>query len=185
MNKNTPLVSIIVPTYNSAGTLDRCLSSVGSQTYPDVEIIVVDNYSKDATREIAKKCGVRIFLKGPERSAQRNFGANQAKGKYLISLDSDIALSTEVVAECVSKVSEGYKVITFPGIIVGEGFWAKCRVSEARCYLGDNKIEPPRFYDKSVFNEIEGFDESLTGTEDWDVREKAVKRGFRIGYIRH
>lgn len=184
MNKNTPLVSVIVPTYNSASTLDPCLSSVKSQTYPDVEIIVVDNYSKDATREIAKKYRARIFLKGPERSAQRNFGAKQAKGKYLIFLDSDITLSADAVIECISKVSEGYKVITFPEIIVGEGFWAKCRALEARCYLGDDKIEAPRFYDKSVFDELDGFDENLTGTEDWDLREKAIKKGCKIGRIR-
>lgn len=184
MNKNTPLVSVIVPTYNSASTLDPCLSSVKSQTYPDVEIIVVDNYSKDATREIAKKYRARIFLKGPERSAQRNFGANQAKGKCLIFLDSDIILSLEVVTECVNKVNEGYKVITFPEIVIGEGFWAKCRALEARCYLGDDKIEAPRFYDKSVFDELGGFDENLTGTEDWDLREKVMKKGFRIGRIR-
>ncbi len=184
VNEETPLVSVIVPTYNSAGTLGRCLGSVESQTYPDVEIIVVDNYSKDATREIAKKCGVRIFLKGPERSAQRNFGTKQANGKYLIFLDSDITLSAKVVTECMSKVNEGYRIITFPEIIVGEGFWARCRALEARCYLGDNEIEAPRFYDKNVFDKLNGFDESLTGTEDWDLREKATKKGFRIGRIR-
>jgi len=184
MNKNTPLVSVIVPTYNSAKTLDLCLKSIKLQIYPKIEIIVVDNYSDDNTVEIAKRYTDQVFRKGPERSAQRNFGANQAKGKYLIFLDSDIALSAEVVAECISKVSEGYKVITFPEIIVGEGFWAKCRALEARCYLGDDKIEAPRFYDKSVFDELHGFDENLTGTEDWDLREKAVKKEFRIDRIR-
>ena len=53
--KRLPLVSIIVPTYNSASTLETCLASLKSQSYPNIEIIIVDNYSTDDTLNIAKK----------------------------------------------------------------------------------------------------------------------------------
>ncbi len=50
-----PLVSVIIPTYNSSRTLEKCLESIKNQTYKNVEIIVVDNNSTDNTKEIAKK----------------------------------------------------------------------------------------------------------------------------------
>jgi glycosyltransferase involved in cell wall biosynthesis len=73
-----PLVSIIIPTKNSAEFLEQCLISIKNQSYKNIEIIVVDNFSKDSTREIAKRYGATIYLKGPERSAQRNYAAKKA-----------------------------------------------------------------------------------------------------------
>jgi len=52
---NKPLVSVIIPTFNSGGTLGKCLRSIRNQTYGNVEIIVVDKFSTDKTKEIAKK----------------------------------------------------------------------------------------------------------------------------------
>jgi cellulose synthase/poly-beta-1,6-N-acetylglucosamine synthase-like glycosyltransferase len=51
----SPLVSIIIPTRNSARTLEKCLESIKHQTYSNIEVIVVDNFSDDETIEIAKK----------------------------------------------------------------------------------------------------------------------------------
>ena len=51
----SPLVSVIIPTYNSARTLETTLKSVKDQTYPNIEMIVVDIQSKDTTRQIAEK----------------------------------------------------------------------------------------------------------------------------------
>jgi glycosyltransferase involved in cell wall biosynthesis len=84
-SEKNPMVSVVVPTCNSAKTLDICLKSVKEQTYPNIEIILVDNSSIDNTREIAEKYG-KVFIKGPERSAQRNFGARQSNGEYLFFL---------------------------------------------------------------------------------------------------
>ena len=69
-----PLVSIIVPTYNSEKFLEGCLESIQKQTYSHIELIVVDNNSKDNTKEIARKYTEKVFNQGPERSAQVNFG---------------------------------------------------------------------------------------------------------------
>lgn len=77
-----PLVSVIVPTRNSEATVGRCLESIIKQNYSNVEIIVVDNYSDDRTRQIAEKYGAKIYLKGPERGAQVNFGVKKALGRY-------------------------------------------------------------------------------------------------------
>ena len=67
-------VSVIVTTKNEAKNIGRCLQSIQNQTYKAIEIIVVDNFSKDETKRIAKKFTKKVFDKGPERSAQRNLG---------------------------------------------------------------------------------------------------------------
>jgi len=137
-----PLVSVIVPTKNSEAFLEKCLVSVREQSYPDVEVIVVDNFSSDGTPEIAKKYTRKFYQKGPERSSQRNYGAKMSKGKYVVFFDSDMELSKKVVKECVEVISSDKKMggVIIPEISVGEGFWAKCKALERECYIGDETI---------------------------------------------
>src|SRR5215208_4737328 len=70
----SPLVSIVVPTKNSSNTLGMTLESISTQTYRNYEIIIVDNHSTDATFNIAKRYTDKIYIIGPERTAQMNFG---------------------------------------------------------------------------------------------------------------
>lgn len=56
-----PLVSIIIPTYNSAKTLEICLQAIKAQSYQNIEIIVVDNNSLDETKEIAQKYADKVI----------------------------------------------------------------------------------------------------------------------------
>ncbi len=73
------LVSVIIPTYNSEGTIEICLESIANQSYKNIEIIVVDIFSKDRTVEIAKSYGARIYLLDCERTRAKNFGLKKAK----------------------------------------------------------------------------------------------------------
>jgi glycosyltransferase involved in cell wall biosynthesis len=185
-NISMPLVSVIVPTFNSSKTIGICLESVGKQTYPNIEVIVIDKHSTDDTVERARKKGVQILHTKELRSVARNIAAEKARGEFLVFLDSDITLSERVIEECIEKVSQGALVITFPEIVVGEGFWAKCRALEALCYLGDDAIEAPRFLSKSVFEKVGGFNKMYEGQEDWDLRERIFKQGhkaFRISAL--
>lgn len=61
MKNNIPLVSVIIPTYNSARTLETTLKSIKKQTYQNIEIIVVDNNSKDTTKKIAEKYADSVY----------------------------------------------------------------------------------------------------------------------------
>jgi glycosyltransferase involved in cell wall biosynthesis len=187
-----PLVSVIVATKNSAEFIDKCLKSIKNQAYKKVEIIVVDNNSIDKTKDIAKKYTGNVFNKGPERSAQRNFGASKAKGKYLLFIDSDMILTKNVVKECVKKyeTSKSKKIggIIVPEISFGHGFWASCKALEKKFYFGVDWIEAPRFYLKKVFKKVSGYDENLISGEDWDLsnRIKAIGKTGRVNvYIYH
>ena len=75
-----PNVSVIVTTKNEDRNIGACLESVIEQTMPPIEMIVVDNFSEDQTIKIAKQFGAKVYQLGPERSAQRNYGVEQAQG---------------------------------------------------------------------------------------------------------
>lgn len=177
-----PLISIIVPTKNSEKMIGACLKSIKSQSYKNIEIIVVDNYSVDKSKDIAEKYTKCIFNRGPERSAQRNFGAGKAKGNFLFFVDSDMELSEAVVAECVKKSEKGFGGIIIPEKSFGKGFWAKCKALERSFYIGIDWMEAARFFDKKIFDELKGYDESLTSGEDWDLSQK-IRKKYKISRI--
>jgi glycosyltransferase involved in cell wall biosynthesis len=179
MDKNQ-LVSIIITTKNSSRTLDRCLQSIRNQAYKNIELIVVDNNSTDNTKKIAKKYTRLVFNKGPERSAQRNFGAKKAKGKYLLIHDSDIYFHSDSVKECVELAEKtGCKAIILPEKSIGEGYWAKVKAFERSIYVGNDLIEAARFFDKKMFFEVGGYDEGLTACEDWDLQNRIRAKGYK------
>jgi glycosyltransferase involved in cell wall biosynthesis len=182
--KNKPLVSIIVPTKNSESTISACLKSIKSQSYKNLEIIVVDNNSADKTKDIASKYTKKlVFNKGPERSAQRNFGADKAKGNYLLFIDSDMTLDKNVIKDCVKKVkADNYDAIIIPEISFGTTFWSKVKAFERSYYVNNDDIEAARFYSKKVFFENHGFNEELIAGEDWDLSDR-IRKKYRIGRI--
>src|SRR2546428_2326302 len=97
-DENSSLVSAIVTTQESGRTLEACLRSIRAQTYPRIELVVVDNQSRDASLEIAARYADRVATLGPERSAQRNHGASIAAGAYPPLLDSGRVLGPAVLA---------------------------------------------------------------------------------------
>lgn len=171
-DRQQPTISVIVTTRNSAETLGSCLDSIRAQTFPRGELIVVDNSSTDRSLEIARQAADIVEVYGPERSAQRNRGARLARGRYLLFVDSDMVLSPEVTAECVDLLDTGASAVVVPELSVGTGFWARCRVLERSCYPGDDDIEAARGYPKGRFMSEGGFDETLTGPEDWDASRR-------------
>jgi glycosyltransferase involved in cell wall biosynthesis len=181
MKENAPLphISVIVTTKNSQYYLAGCLSSIKAQSLPqqDIEIIVVDNNSIDDTKKVAKQFTDKVFNKGPERSAQRNFGIIQARGKYILYLDADMTLSTDVIKTCVEKCeTEGYIGSYIPERIKGDGFWIKVRDFE-RSFYNATCIDAVRFIKREEVLKIGGFDESLTGPEDWNFDRRLKSLG--------
>ncbi len=89
-----PLVSVIIPTYNRAGIIRRTIESVQAQTYKNVEIIIVDDASKDNTEEVVKaikdeKIRYLPNVNNQGASITRNNGVEAARGEYVAFLDSD------------------------------------------------------------------------------------------------
>src|SRR5438128_1726139 len=88
-----PCFSVIIPTYNRAAFLPKTIQSVTAQAFTDWEIIIVDDGSTDDTKDVVEGIAESrlryIFQQNAERSAARNNGIRQAKGKYICFLDSD------------------------------------------------------------------------------------------------
>lgn len=179
---SSPLVSIVVTTRNEEKNIKNCLESIIAQTFRNIELIIVDNFSEDRTVEIAGKYDAKVYLKGPERSTQRNYGAHVSSGKYLLYLDADMILSPNVVADCVEKCENNcVGAVYIPERIVGKGFWIKVRDFERSFYTG-TVIDAVRFIQKDLFEDVEGFDESLIGPEDWDF-DRRIRKICRTGII--
>lgn len=172
-------VSIVVTTRNEERHISSCLESVLRQDYPreKMEIIVVDNSSTDRTKEIASRFTPSVFDHGPERSAQRNFGIAQARGRYILYLDADMTLGEGLIKECVEKCGrEGLAGLYIPERIIGEGFWIKVRDFERSFYDG-TCIDAARFFSRETALAIDGFDENLNGPEDWDFDRRLRAAG--------
>ncbi|NJS41495.1 glycosyltransferase family 2 protein [Candidatus Gracilibacteria bacterium] len=109
INKKLPLVSVILGFKDGANYLERFYNCLDAQTYSNIEIISVDNYSKDGASKIAKARSDQYYVQGPERSSQRNLGIKKSTGKYCLILDSDQYLGSKVIQECV-EIIENNKI---------------------------------------------------------------------------
>ncbi|OGD91596.1 hypothetical protein A3D81_00605 [Candidatus Curtissbacteria bacterium RIFCSPHIGHO2_02_FULL_40_17] len=176
------LVSVIIPTLNEEKNIASCLLSVKNQTYKNTEIILVDNFSKDSTLEIAKGFGVRIFKAGTERSAQRNFGSRKSKGTWLLFMDADMELTPNVIKNATVTASKNkFDAIIIPEKVKGDNFWAKCLNLEKKLYMNQPSILAARFFEKQKFLKLGGYDEDLIAGEDWDLHVRSQKAGIKIG----
>lgn len=106
------LVSIVLPVYNVEKYLNRALESVVNQTYKNLEIILVDDGSSDASPGMCDEWAktdnrIRVFHKENEGpGTARNIGIDNAKGKYIFFLDSDDCVDVTLVEKCVSSAEE-------------------------------------------------------------------------------
>ena len=176
-----PLVSVVIPTYNSERTIDVCLKSVREQTYPNIEVIVVDKNSSDITAEIAEKCGAKIFQLDAERAEAKNFGLKKAGGKYVCFIDSDMELTKNVLEECVNLIEKDGKIggIIVPEKSIGDSFWVKVRGFERSFYAG-TEIESARFFRKDLVEKVNGFDEDIISFEESTLPQKIETLGYNV-----
>ena len=193
MATKQPLVSIIIPTKNSALFLENTLKSIKNQSYPRIETIIVDGKSIDATVQLAKKYKVTLYTFVPKVAPgtfdaphKRNYGVKKANGEYVYYVDADMELGKRVIEEAV-MLCEKNKIdaVIVPEDSFGEGIWASAKNLERRCYWGDDSVEAPRFFKKSVWLKVGGLDEGLGGGgDDWDLYQKVLEANYKVGRIR-
>lgn len=182
------MVSIVITTKNAEEFIADCIKSIINSNYiakgGKIEIIVVDNHSTDKTVEIANSLGAKTFIKGPERSAQRNYGVEKSDGVIIGVLDTDMTLSENVISECVEifEHNEKIKALYIPEKIFGNGFFNKVRNFE-RSFYNATEIDGVRFFRKEDFLKIGGYDISLNGTEDWDL-DRRIKNIGKVSIIK-
>ncbi|WP_051199903.1 glycosyltransferase [Butyrivibrio sp. FCS006] len=105
-----PLVSIVVPIYNVENFLEKCLTSIAGQSYRNIEVIMVDDGSKDNSADIAKKFAVNddrfkyYHQENAGLSAARNTGINNATGEYISFIDSDDWIDSDFVKKLMEAI---------------------------------------------------------------------------------
>ena len=114
-----PLVSVVIPVYNCAEYIGECIDSVAEQTYDNIEIIVVNDGSKDGSENIIKDKRKRyhniLYYKQRNKgvSAARNLGIKKARGEYITFVDGDDLVGKYLVECLVNQIT-----CTHPGCII-------------------------------------------------------------------
>lgn len=110
-----PYISLIIPIYNSDKYLEKCINSIINQTFKDIEIILVNDGSKDKSGIICDTFAINdkrikvIHKMNSGLSSARNIGIENSSGKYVVFLDSDDWMNVETL-ECVLELTEKYGV---------------------------------------------------------------------------
>lgn len=204
MEKQMPLVSVIIPTYKRPDTLDRAIKSVLNQTYQNIEVVVVDDNNPDSEgrfltiekmNEFATNSKV-IYIKHEKNkngSAARNTGARVSQGKYLAFLDDDDEFLPPKIAMQVEKMESL------------SNDWAACYTCSYDEFNGERKLSKTESREgnlfiealkrnfksgagsnllvrKTVFDELGGFDESFIRNQDYEIVVKIFTK-YKIAYI--
>lgn len=191
-NKESPLVSVIIPTYNSSRTLEKSLISIKNQHYENIEILVIDNNSKDNTKEIAIKYTPNVFNKWPERTAQKNYWIEQANWEYIFFVDSDMELEKNVIQDCINLYEKNKNIwwICIPEKSIWEWFFVKIRDFERSFYIWTS-IESARFFELNNVKKVWWFEEDLIFFEESLLPQKIEARLWKSckykinSYINH
>lgn len=191
----SPLVSVIIPTYNSGRWFEKTLVSLAKQTYPNIEVLVVDKGSKDNTQTLVKNFEgkiprLKLYVAGRERTSQFNFGVGKSKGEILYYIGSDYELEPQVIEKAVDQVvGNNADAVIIEQDSVGDSFWAKVRRLERSTYVGDDFIEASRFFTRKIYDQIGGYDSNLVAYEEHDLQNRLRNAHAKInrthGVIEH
>ena len=184
----TPTLSVIVPSYNNAPWLPRCLNSILDQSFRDLEIIVVDDGSRDESPAVireyeAKDSRVRgFFQENAGVTAARLAGVVQARGQWVTFVDSDDAIEPDMYQRLLDNAARYDADITHCGqkMIYPDGrvdyyyntgkTWKQDRITGLRELLEEKKIEPGlcnKVFRRELFDGLEGWmDRSIKNNED-------------------
>ncbi len=181
---NEPLISIIIPVFNHASTLERCVDSLVAQTYRPIEIVVVNDGSSDNFDEVMKKIetkvknsnrsldlDLRVFSQSNHgASAARNFGFKKSNGQYVMFYDADTIAEPEMLSE-LKKALDVHTEASYAYSPYKLGWKTmKSQPFNADDLRRYNYIDTMALIRRSSLDDIEGpFDVSLKRFQDWDL----------------
>ena len=195
-----PLVSVIIPAHNEEKFISETVNSILNQTYKKIEIIIVDDGSKDKTLELVtnlakKNKNIRIlkFNKGHSAAFARNKGAKIARGSILIFQDGDCIADKKLVSVVVQKINAGWDGVASrtlnvpPKTIIGRAISAQRKL---RWETHTEKSKPISMdsgilvanMKKKCFDSLGGFDEKIFYFEDADLTKRFFEKGYSAVY---
>ena len=187
-------LSIIIPSYNSIKTIDKCLSSIFNSRYNNYEVIVVSDNSNDNSDNIIKKypCKLIKLNKNVGAAAARNIGAKKAKGNILVFLDSDVIIKNNAL-KIINNNFKNNNINLIQGIYSHtpnyKNFTTQFLQSHTCYYLFTNNLKFTQSLctcflsiRKKLFLEVNGFDENFysSNSEDEDLGYRLIEKGYVI-----
>lgn len=174
-----PIISVIIPCFNSETTLESTLESVLNQEFQHWEAIIVNDGSTDTTEEIGlrwvkKDKRFKYFAKQNEGLGKtRNYGIAKSNGIYILPLDSDNQLIKDFVSSAIPIFEKDSNI----GVVHGNaeyfgeksGLWIMDSYNLEKI-LVENYIDACTIYKKKMWEQVGGYDENMPfqGHEDWD-----------------
>ena len=198
MSKNDPKVSIIIPVYNGADYMKYAIDSALSQTYKNIEVIVVNDGSKDdgKTKETAKEYGSKIKYYEKENggvSTALNLAIKKMTGDYFSWLSHDDEYFPTKVEEEVKALKNTTKTIAISdfctidehGVFRSNITFAHEKVESSSYFpLFEGKLNGiTLLIPKDAFDNCGNFDESLRCTQDYDLWYKMLNKGYKLKHI--
>lgn len=188
-----PRVTVVVCAYNEEATIRECLGSVLASSYPDLELILCDDGSTDATATIAAELGVRtLALDHGGLSRARNAGLEESTGSIIAYLDADAACHPDWPFHLALSMEEGFAATGGPNLAVPDAGWVERAIAHApgqasEVLLGEGRAEHVpgcnMAFDRERLAEIGGFDvRYVAAGDDVDVCWKLLDRGHEIGF---
>ncbi len=181
------LVSVVIPSYNSANTIEKCIKSIAESTYKNIEIIVVDDCSTDNSPVLVEnlqlKCPIKLVKqnenKGP--ATARNKGAMVAKGEYIFFFDSDTTVFPDSIDSALKEL-ERLNADAITGIYhyepLNKGAVPEYKAIFNNYFFSFKGIIPYEVFDssracikKKVFDDLGGFNELLKWGMDYENEE--------------
>ena len=179
-----PLVSIVIPAYNPTAFLLEAITSASAQTYPQTEIILVNDGSEQAeSTAILNRAShlVSTYIEQPNRGlgAARNAGFRAANGEYVVPLDADDLLDRIYIANCLAALSGSDAAFAYTDFQVFGTQSYRERPGEYNLYrlLDRNYLSYAALIRKCDWEMAGGYDESMKGYEDWEFWLRLGARG--------
>lgn len=174
------MVSIVITNYNYNKYLKEAIDSCLYQTVKPLEIIVVDDCSKEVP-DIPEEVKLIVNPVNIGVAASRNKGIKESKGEYIISLDADDYLHPKFIENTIGKSDIVSSNISYFGKYNRKREFKEFPSLED--FKKNNQIVNTSIFKKKVWLDIGGYSESLNGFEDWDFWYRAVKKGFKVQVV--
>lgn len=186
------LVSIIIPCYNQAQYLEEAVQSAINQTYPNIEIIIVNDGSPDNTQEVADRLKrahsdiIRVVSQDNQGlSEARNAGIRESLGNYILPLDADDKIDKEIIKQCMDTLFSNQADVIYTDI---HCFGAQDNIlrqgtSPFNIILFSNIPAATALYRREVWEKNSGYKINMKeGYEDWEFWLNAFENNFKFAY---
>ncbi len=182
-NEYAPLVSVLLPTYNGASTIGKCIESLLNQSYQNVEIIVIDDGSTDETYTAVSKYPVKYYrISHGGRARAVNFGLRKAKGEIIAVVEDDAIYLPSYLQEAIKHFEDpSVGVVMGPHHVLDpKTFVEKCKDLERRVHFTEYVPYTGWVFRKDLLEKVGGFDERVASGDEVITSRRIANLGYRI-----